>query len=291
MKTKKNKRIIVFIIAAILFGITKWVLIPIGDGLEEIGQAYVVIMSLFELISLVIASECFLLIMINLVKTVSHRGNTILTILSSLIKYSAALIILCGGMRILGVDVSAIAATVGLLALIVGFGAETLIEDVITGVFLIFENQYNVGDIIEVDGFRGCVHSIGIRTTSIADKGGNIKIINNSQMRHVVNCSDDNSVAVSDIAIPYETDLEAFETKLDEICKVITEKNTAVFLEPLQYVGVQELAESGIVLRFIVGVDEKDIYKARRILNHDLLIEFRKRGITCPYNRMDVHSV
>ena len=76
-------------------------------------------------------------------------------------------------------NVSTILASVGLLALIVGFGAESLITDVITGVFMLFENQYNVGDIIEVSGFRGTVSSIGIRTISITDSSGNIKIINN----------------------------------------------------------------------------------------------------------------
>ena len=67
-------------------------------------------------------------------------------------------------------------ASVGVVALVVGFGAESLIEDMITGLFMLFENQYNVGDIVEVDGFRGTVTSIGIRTTCITDPGDNVKI-------------------------------------------------------------------------------------------------------------------
>ena len=86
------------------------------------------------------------------VKPAAHRARTVLTITRSLIRYVAALVILCWGRAILGVDVSAIVASVGILTLVVGFGAESLIADVITGTFMLFENQYNVGDIVEVNG-------------------------------------------------------------------------------------------------------------------------------------------
>ena len=126
----------------------------------------------------------------------------------------AAIVILCWGLSILGVDLSTIVTAVGILALVVGFGAESLIADVVTGTFMLFENQYNVGDIVEVNGFRGTVQEIGIRTTSIMDAGGNVKIINNSDMKNILNRSDNASLAVSNIDVPYETDLEALEAKL-----------------------------------------------------------------------------
>lgn len=91
--------------------------------------------------------------------------------------------ILCAGLTILGVNMTTIIASVGVLALIVGFSAESLIADVVTGTFMLLENQYNVGDIVEVNGFRGTVTSIGIRTTCITDTGDNVKIINNSEMK------------------------------------------------------------------------------------------------------------
>ena len=101
-----------------------------------------------------------------------------------MLKYIAGIVILCWGLSIIGVNVSTIVASVGIIALIVGFSAESLIADVVTGAFMIFENQYNVGDIVEVDGFRGKVTNIGIRTTSITDTGDNVKVINNSAMRN-----------------------------------------------------------------------------------------------------------
>lgn len=90
---------------------------------------------------------------------------------------------ICFGLTILGVNITTIIASIGILALIVGFSAESLIADIVTGTFMLLENQYNVGDIVEVNGFRGVVTSIGIRTTCITDSGDNVKIINNSEMK------------------------------------------------------------------------------------------------------------
>ena len=127
---------------------------------------------------------CFVL---GLLHPKAHRARTIVTLGNSLLRYAAALVILCWGLSILGVDVSMIVASVGVVALVVGFGVESLIADMVTGTFILFENQYNVGDIIEVGGFRGTVTEIGIRTTSVSDAGGNVKIINNSDMKNVLN--------------------------------------------------------------------------------------------------------
>jgi len=229
-------------------------------------------------------------LLLGLIKPRERKGMTLVSLLSSLLRYVAALVILCWGLSILGVNVNAIVASVGIVALIVGFGAESLVADVVTGVFLIFENQYNVGDIVEVNGFRGVVKEIGIRTTSIMDTGENIKIINNSEMKNILNRSDNLSRAVSDIAIPYETDLEALEEKLPQLMEDIRARRQDVMLSAPRYLGVQQLADSAVVLRFVVDVAEKDIYSGARILNRDLWLGFRSLGVECPFPQVDVHS-
>ena len=186
-------------------------------------------------------------------------------------------------------NVSTIVASVGIIALIVGFSAESLIADVVTGAFMIFENQYNVGDIVEVDGFRGKVTNIGIRTTSITDTGDNVKIINNSAMRNILNRSDKLSRSVSDISIPYETDIEELEKQIPELVKSMYENHKDVMQDIPKYLGIQQLADSSIVLRFVVDVKEKDIFSCTRIMNHDLLLGLRKLGVECPFPQMDVH--
>ncbi len=240
--------------------------------------------------AMVLFAARLLRLVLGLVKPKERKGMTYVSLLSSLIRYVAALVILCWGLSILGVNVNAIVASVGIVALIVGFGAESRVADMVTGVFLLFENQYNVGDIVEVNGFRGTVKAIGIRTTSIMDAGDNIKIINNSEMKNILNRSDNISRAVSDIAIPYETDLEALEAKLPGLMAEIHQKRSEVMLAEPRYLGVQQLAESSVILRFVVEVAEKDIYTGARILNRDLWLGFRKLGIECPFPQMDVHS-
>ena len=248
------------------------------------------VIEVLAMAAMVLFAAQLLRLILSSIKPKERKGMTLVSLLSSLLHYVAALVILCWGLSILGVNVNAIVASVGIVALIVGFGAESLVADVVTGIFLIFENQYNVGDIVEVNGFRGTVKDIGIRTTSIVDTGDNIKIINNSDMKNILNRSDNLSRAVSDIAIPYETDLEALEAKLPGLLEDIFAQRQDVMLSAPRYLGVQQLADSSVILRFVVDVSEKDIYSGARILNRDLWLGFRKLGVECPFPQVDVHS-
>ena len=248
------------------------------------------VIEVLAMAALVLFAARVLRLVLSFVKPKERKSLTFVSLLSSLIRYVAALVILCWGLSILGVNVNAIVASVGIVALIVGFGAESLVADMVTGLFLLFENQYNVGDIVEVNGFRGTVKAIGIRTTSIVDAGDNIKIINNSEMKNILNRSDNISRAVSDIAIPYETDLEALEAKLPGLLEEIFEQRKDVMRSVPRYLGIQQLADSSVLLRFVVEVAEKDIYSGTRILNRDLWLGFRRLGVECPFPQVDVHS-
>ena len=219
----------------------------------------------------------------------NNRQQTLLTIGKSVVKYVLGLFAILWGLGIIGVNVSTLFAGVSVLALIVGFGAETLIADVVTGIFMIFENQYNVGDIIEFDGFRGVVSEIGIRTTSLKDAGNNIKIINNSSLKNIVNRSSSISVAIADVGISYNEKLEDVEKYIPEILEKTVAENPEIFKAMPKYVGVQELGDSAVTLRFSAEVDEKDIFAARRALNRRLKLEFDRLGISIPFPQMDVH--
>ena len=247
----------------------------------------------FQVISMacgvLLVSEVISLILNN-IKPKTNRGATVLTLFSSVVRYVAAIVILCWGLSIFGVNVNTIVTSIGILTLVIGFGAESLISDLVTGVFMLLENQYNVGDIVEVNGFRGTVKSIGIRTTEIVDVGKNVKIVNNSDMKNILNRSDNVSIAVSTIDIPYPTDLEALEAKIPGLLDEIYEKHTDTMLSTPKYLGVNTLGTSSITLKFIVEVDEDKIFSVPRTLNHDLLLGFRKLGVECPYPQIDVHN-
>lgn len=293
MKNNKKSRITGLIVCFAILALA----VPIGlltkvfrfRDLKEVID-FSVLLKLAIMVAAVMAAETLAVILLELLKPKSHRGRSLLSIISSLLKYVAGIVILCWGLSIIGVNVSTIVASVGIVTLIVGFSAESLIADVVTGAFMIFENQYNVGDIVEVDGFRGTVTNIGIRTTSITDAGENVKIVNNSAMRNILNRSDKPSRSVSDIGVPYETDIEKLEEAIPGLLRSIYEKRADVMKKTPQYLGIQKLADSAVVLRFAVEVNEKDIYSCARILNHDLLLGFRTLGVECPFPQVDVHT-
>ncbi len=294
MKMKKSvliRLIVCVVLLAVFLGIgsatDKFGFEELGDAFSDVGWGKV--LRLLIMIVGVIAFTALVEFILGLFNPENHRARSILSIFSSLIKYVCAIVILCWGLWILGVNISTIVASVGILALIIGFSAESLIADLVTGTFMLFENQYNVGDIVELDGFRGTVTSIGIRTTCITDMGGNVKIVNNSAMTNILNRSNMPSRSVSDIAIPYGTDLLKLEAGIPKLMEEIYAAHPDVMTSVPVYLGVQELADSAVVLRFIVNVDERNIYSGARVLNHDLLLGFRKLGVECPFPQMDVH--
>ena len=290
---KKNsviKAIIFGVIAVILWGVgffTKlWDSIPKTGINFNLANALRMLVMIFATLFI----ERLLIYILGQSKTENRRTKTIIAIVSNLLKYIAAIVIFCGILAMLGVNIVTIIASIGVIALIIGFGAESLIADVVTGMFILLDNQYNVGDIIEVGGFRGYVSDIGIRTTCITDTGGNVKIVNNSEMKNILNRSDNNSKAAATFPIPYDTDLAALEEKIPALLAEIYETHKDIFKTEPKYLGVQELGASSVNLKFIVEVGESDIYSGTRILNHDLFLGMRKLGIECPFTQVDIHS-
>ena len=231
-----------------------------------------------------------LIVALSLFKNKRGRVGTMSTVLISIVKYSMRIIGFCWVLTIIGVNVSTIFASIGILALIIGFGAESLVADIVTGVFVLFENEYNIGDIIEVDGFRGTVTEIGIRTVSVQDSGGNIKIINNSDLKNIINRSNQKSTAVCDIGVAYETDLEEFDKLVIKIIDEITDRNPEAFKSGIKYLGVQELGDFSITLRFVAEAEENKVFATRRLLNKELKTAFDRHNVSIPFPQIQVRN-
>ncbi len=287
-----KKLIIYLVLCAALIGIglaTK-VFSSFGAAFQNIRLSFSAVLRVVLMAAIVLVIENLILLVLGLIKSEKGRVQTVISIAGNALRYVTAIIILCWGLSILGADVGTIVAGMGIVALVIGFGANSLIADMVTGIFMIFENQYNVGDYVEVGGFRGKVTSIGIRTTCLEDAGGNVKIINNSAMTNILNRSDHSSRAVSVIGIPYETDLEALEAKIPGLMDAIYERHTDVMLSKPVYLGVDQLADSSVVLKFVVEVDDKNIYSGGRILNRELFLGLRSVGVEVPFPQVDVHQ-
>ena len=218
----------------------------------------------------------------------SRRAETVSHMVLNIIRYAIVIFAVIFGLNILGADVLTVIASLGILALIIGFGAQSLIEDMIAGFFILFEGRYYVGDIISVEGFRGTVKSIGIVSTQIVDTGGNIRIINNSNIRSMTNLSNAPSVAVVNVSIAYGADLEKAEAVIRALCEKLPEMYPELFPVKPRYMGVEELNDSSVDLRVIADVNEEQIYNARRAMNRELKLALDAANIEIPFPQVVV---
>ena len=131
---------------------------------------------------------------------------------------------------------------------------------------------------------------IGIRTVSVQDSGGNIKIINNSDLKNIINRSNQKSTAVCDIGVAYETDLEEFDKLVIKIIDEITDRNPEAFKSGIKYLGVQELGDFSITLRFVAEAEENNVFATRRLLNKELKIAFDRHNVSIPFPQIQVRN-
>ena len=219
-----------------------------------------------------------------------RRAETVANMFAGAFNYLIVIIGVVWGLAILGVNATAVLAGVGIIGLILGFGAQSLIEDIITGAFIIFEGQYEIGDIIILDDFRGVVRNIGVRTTTIEDAGGNLKVVNNSDIRNFQNRSRNQSLAICECAVAYDTDLKKMDAVLAAGLPAMYEAHKDLYLAPPRCLGVETLADSGVNLRIVADVKEENVFAARRQLNRDVLALFNGNGIEIPFPQVVVHK-
>ena len=306
MKKKNTKTyigIVIVAILALLLANPNWLPLPAGlkTALAETEKKNLLFQSdthttIAQILTLLLAIALVWLIY-QIVKLIlgalakrGGRTQTVVNLISGLLKYIAVIAGVVWGLSILGVNATAVLAGVGIVGLILGFGAQSLIEDIITGAFIIFENQYSVGDIIILDDFRGIVRNIGVRTTVIEDAGGNLKVVNNSDIRNFQNRSRNNSVALVLVAVAYSTDLRKLEKLLKEKLPSLKEEHPDLYLTVPRYLGVDELADSGVNLKFAADVTEENIFAAQRMLARDLKNLFDDNGVEIPFPQVVVHK-
>ena len=225
-----------------------------------------------------------------LAKIVFHtkKGKTISRLVVSFLKW---VIGLCAVFFILdawGAPATATLTGAGVLALIIGLGSQSLVADILAGIFIVFEGEFQVGDIVIIDGWRGEVTEIGIRTTKLVDAGYNVKIVNNSEIKTIINQTQELSVAKTYVSVSYNARIEKIEAVIADNIDKMKEKIPAIEEGPF-YKGVSELGESGVSLLFIAKCKEDDIYQVQRDLNREIKIMFDDNNIEIPFNQLVVH--
>ena len=217
----------------------------------------------------------------------SKKTITVTLLLLNLLKWVVAIAAVFIIMGAWGADTTLMLASAGVLTLIIGLGSQALVQDILAGIFIVFEGDFQVGDIVIVDGWRGEVKAIGIRTTKLVDAGGNIKIINNSDIRSIVNQTQELSVAKCYVGVSYGDRIESIEKVIADNLPKIKEKIPAIIEGPF-YKGVAELADSAVNLLFVAKCKENDIYQVQRDLNREIKIVFDDNNVNIPFPQVTV---
>lgn len=211
-------------------------------------------------------------------KLVGSRGKTICRLLTNLFGYFAVMIFFYYALSYLGVDTNAILASVGVIGIGISMGARDLIADIFAGVSMIFEGEYQVGDIVNIDGYRGMVEEIGVRSTRLIGRGGNIKVIGNKDIKSLTNLTKMNSWVAVTIKVDVTYPLRDAEEILAEALPRIGESCEYIISGPY-YKGVLSVEMGFAVLSIIAECKEDDYHKVERTLIREVLVALREKNV------------
>ena len=218
------------------------------------------------------------------------RSETIGHLLLSIVKYGGAIGAIFYCLYLLGLDATGLIASASILSLVIGLGAQSLIKDILAGIFIVFEGEFRVGDIVTIANYRGTVMDIGLRTTKIMGVDGNIKIFNNSDISGVLNMTKEASVAVSTISIEYGQDIDYVEAVLERELPALKENNPKILDGPT-YIGVSNLGASGVDLTVVCKSFETDVKGVSRYMNKEILKIFYRNHINVPFPNVTVSQL
>ncbi|MGM7637466.1 mechanosensitive ion channel family protein [Bacillus sp. Hm123] len=218
-----------------------------------------------------------------------RRENTLLKLIENIISYVVYFIALINILSILSFDIKGLIAGAGVVGLAIGFGAQSLVKDIITGFFIIFEDQFSVGDFVRIGQFEGTVEEIGLRTTKIKNWTGELHILPNGSITEVTNFSVHNSVAVVDVSIAYEENINKAEKVLNELIETLPDRYEQIVAPP-QLLGVQMLAASDVVMRIIAETTPMNHFIVARHIRKEVKEHLDQHGIEIPFPRLVMYS-
>ncbi len=249
--------------------------------------------SVVVIVTIVIIFAAFIVIFVSnfithLFDNKTRKAKTISSLVRSLIKYIAIIVAICAVLILWGVDVIGIIAGVGVLTLIIGLGCQSLIQDVVSGIFIVFDDYFAVGDTVIIDGFRGTIVEVGLKTTKLQDFGGNIKSITNSSINTVVNMSRLRSVVSVTLSVSYNEDVERVEAL---IINEIEELKTKIpnIIEGPWYKGIDNITASSIDFLVLCFVEEDNRFQVTRDLKREFYLLFKKNNVQIPYTQVTIN--
>lgn len=216
-----------------------------------------------------------------------RKRKTLSTLIGNIFKYLILLICVLMILGEFGVNTRTIITSLGAIGVVIGLALQDLLKDLIAGITIVFEDQYRVGDTVTIDGFKGEVIYLGMKTTKVKAYTGEIKMISNRLITSVINHSLEASLAMVDIVVDYGEDIDKVETVLHELCDNLN-KELKLIQEDVSVWGVEDLGDSGIKFRLAATTKPMRHFEVQRKIRREALITLEKAGISFAYPHLVV---
>lgn len=263
-------------------------------GIDNITLWYYIMVAL-KIIIVVVIGRVFISVLNRVItkffklyprfKMDEKKSTTLSGILKSVVKYTVYTIIVLSVLNILNIPTAPLLATAGLGGIAIGFGAQSLVKDVFSGFFILFEDQYGVGDYVTIGSMTGTVEDMGLRITKIRAFNGDLHIIPNGEVKTVTNHSRGSSLAVIDLGIAYELDADRAIEVLKEVVMLYHKNKPEAVIKAPEVLGIVKFNESEFVIRTIAETKALMHWEVERELRKDMLEAFREKGIDIAYPR------
>ncbi|MEX1308649.1 MAG: mechanosensitive ion channel family protein [Eubacteriales bacterium] len=257
----------------------------------------VVILKFFSIILIIVVGRIAVWLIIKFTKKLlfnkhvkasnkisEKKMESIYSLAKSVVKFFVWFFVIVAVLDQVGISAGSLLATAGIGGVAIAFGAQDLVKDMVSGGFLFVESQYEIGDLVKVADVMGTVQGINIRNTEIKAYTGEVVIIPNGSIGKVINYSKGNNLAILDIGIAYEEDIQQAANSILATARSYKEKHDYVVGEP-QYAGVISLGESDVTLRVVMDVKPAMQFQTQRDLLQAVKENFDKENIEIPYPR------
>lgn len=217
------------------------------------------------------------------------RRKTITELFQNIFKYLIGTIALLMILELFGVDTKSLVAGLGIVGAVLGLAMQDTIKDLISGITIMLENYYAVGDYVKYNTFTGEVISFGLKSTRIKNLNGEVLILSNRNVTEIINISQKTAEVIIDIPVAYETKITTVESAISEILEEI-KKIEKVYPEFVEYWGINELGDSSIKYRIRISCDQDSQWQIKRQSLKIVKTILDKKKIKIPYKQVEVHN-
>lgn len=218
----------------------------------------------------------------------TKRRNTIVKLINNIIKYFIYTLMVIFILNAYGVDTKSIIASLGVAGVILGFALQSTVEDFVSGIAIIMDNYFVVGDIVTYNDFTGEVIEMGLKSTKIRKANGEVFIIANRNINSIVNLSQHRAGLYIKIPTAYEEDVEKIERVLNEV--IDESKKIPGVLKDSKYLGIDSMDDSAIVYTILIQCRQDNQWQIKRDVLKLIKLAYEKENIKIPYPQIEVHN-